>query len=89
MKRKNDSNNIDSKIATGCLMWILAIVMIIAVMFIGPAIELWLWSAIVVPNFALPMLGYWEMFGFNWLIHLLLGTGGTTITKITDSFLED
>jgi hypothetical protein len=88
MKRKNDIDKIDSEIATGCLMWTLAFILVVALMFIGPAIELWLWSAIVVPNFALPMLGYWEMFGLHWLIGLLFGSR-TSITQMKDAIDKD
>ena len=84
MKRKNDLDKIDSEIATGCLLWTLALILVVAFMFIGPAIELWLWSAIVVPNFALPMLGYWEMFGLHWLIGLLFGNRAS-ITQMKDA----
>lgn len=83
---KKSFNN-DSDFYKGCLMWCLAISLIIAMMFLRPAIELWLWSAIVVPNFALPMLNYWEMFGLDFLIRLLFNT--THLSSIINTFTKD
>ena len=82
-----NSSKIDGDFYEGCLMWCLAIGLILAMMFIGPAIELWLWSAIVVPNFALPMLSYWEMFGLDFLIGLLFNT--TRSSSIINAFTKD
>ena len=58
----------------GCLT---AIVVLIVICFLGAAIGMWLWNAIMVPVFAMPVLGYWQMYGIMILGKLIFGGTST------------
>lgn len=47
---------------------------------IGGWIALWLWEAIMVTVFGLPMLNIWQVWGLIWLTHIII-PHSTTITK--------
>lgn len=55
----------------GCLWAILAVILIVALMFISPLIEMLLWNWVMVDLFAMPTVTFWQMFGLNWLCGLL------------------
>ena len=55
---------------SGCLV---PIIMILAFLFIGPAITMWLWNALMPDIFGLPVITYWQAFGLEILGHILLG----------------
>lgn len=58
---------------TGCLVIILCVIGIIGLLFLGPAITMWLWNWIAVDLFGAPTIGYWTAFGLQWLCNLLFG----------------
>ena len=58
---------------TGCGVVIGAIILILVLAFLNPAIVMWLWNWLAVDLFALPVLGYWEACGLTWLCHILFG----------------
>ena len=60
----------------GCLIVLLAVIFIVAVLFLIPLLELWLWGIVMIPVFGAPALTYWQMFALNWLCGLLFGRGG-------------
>ena len=60
----------------GCLIVLLAVIFIVAMLFLIPLLELWLWGIVMVPIFGAPALTYWQMFALNWLCGLLFGRGG-------------
>jgi hypothetical protein len=62
---KNMSDN------DGCLWAVLAVILLIALMFISPWIEMMLWNWVMVDLFAMPTVTFWQMFGLNWLCGLL------------------
>lgn len=62
---------------SGCLA---AIIAVIIVCFLGAAIGMWLWNAILVPMFAFPVIGYWQMYGIMILAKLIFG-GYSTSSK--------
>lgn len=55
----------------GCLWAVLAVILLIALMFISPWIEMMLWNWVMVDLFAMPTVTFWQMFGLNWLCGLL------------------
>ena len=57
----------------GCGTVILIIIGLIALLFLGPAITMWLWNWIAVSLFGLLVIGYWQAFGLEWLCHILFG----------------
>ena len=57
----------------GCGTVILIIIGLIALLFLGPAITMWLWNWIAVSLFGLSEIGYWQAFGLQWLCHILFG----------------
>jgi len=57
----------------GCGAAILIIIGLIALLFLGPAITMWLWNWIAVSLFGAPVIGYWTAFGLQWLCHILFG----------------
>lgn len=65
----------------GCLWAILAVVLIIALMFISPWIEMLLWNWVIVDLFAMPTVTFWQMFGLNWLCGLLFRRSSNISTK--------
>lgn len=68
----------------GCLVVVLAIIGIIALLFIEPLILTWLWNAVLVVLLpALPTLTYWKAMGLMVICHILFGG-----TKISTSSKE-
>lgn len=65
----------------GCGMIILILIGIIALLFLGPAITMWLWNWIAVDLFGAPVIGYWTAFGLQWLCRILFGRTATVKTK--------
>ena len=63
----------------GCLIVLLAVIFIVAMLFLIPWLELWLWSIVMIPVFEAPALTYWQMFALNWLCGLLFGRRGGNI----------
>lgn len=68
----------------GCLVAVLAIIGILALLFIEPLFLAWLWNAVLVALFpALPALTYWKAMGLMVICHILFGG-----TKISTSSKE-
>jgi hypothetical protein len=68
----------------GCLVVVLAIIGIIALLFIEPLILTWLWNAVLVVLLpVLPVLTYWKAMGLMIICHILFGG-----TKISTSSKE-
>lgn len=65
----------------GCGMIILIVIGLIALLFLGPAITMWLWNWIAVSLFNAPVIGYWTAFGLQWLCHILFGRTVTVRSK--------
>ena len=63
----------------GCLIVLLAVIFIVAMLFLIPLLELWLWGMVMIPVFGAPVLTYWQMFALNWLCGLLFGRRGGNI----------
>ena len=79
MKNNNYFNfNDDSDFATGCATVVLALALLAFAIFLGPAIELWLWNDLFVELFNAPILTYWQMFGINLFVHLIIPTSTYT-----------
>ena len=65
----------------GCFIVILAIISIIALLFIEPLILTWLWNAVLVTLFpVIPVLTYWKAMGLMIICHILFG-GTRVITS--------
>ena len=64
----------------GCLWAVLAIILLIALMFISPWIEMMLWNWVMVDLFAMPTVTFWQMFGLNWLCGLLFRRNSSNIS---------
>lgn len=75
------SRNAWSSNDTGCGTTILFALLLIGLLFIGPAITMWLWNWIAVELFALPYIGYWQAFGLQWLCYILFGHTVTVRSK--------
>ena len=65
----------------GCGLIILIVIGVIALLFLGPAITMWLWNWIAVSLFNAPVIGYWTAFGLQWLCHILFGRTVTIRSK--------
>lgn len=65
----------------GCGAAILIALLLIGLLFLGPAITMWLWNWIAVSLFGLPVIGYWQAFGLQWLCHILFGHTVTVRSK--------
>ena len=65
----------------GCLIALLAVIFVLALFFLVPWIELWLWGMVMIPVFGAPTLTYWQMFALNWLCGLLFGRRGNIDTS--------
>lgn len=65
----------------GCLIALLAVILVVAMIFLIPWLELWLWGVVMVPIFGAPTLTYWQMFALNWLCGLLFRRGGNINTS--------
>ena len=68
----------------GCLIALLAIILVAVILFFVPWLELWLWGVVMVPVFGAPALTYWQMFALNWLCGLLFGCRGGNINTSKD-----
>ena len=62
----------EDKVA-GCLLLFLVALGVIALIFLGPAIVMWLWNWVAVDLFGVPVIGYWTAFGLQWLCTILFG----------------
>lgn len=58
---------------TGCLVITFCVIGIIGLLFLGPAITMWLWNWVAVDLFSAPVIDYWTAFGLQWLCHILFG----------------
>lgn len=65
----------------GCLWAVLAVILLIALMFISPWIEMMLWNWVMVDLFAMPTVTFWQMFGLNWLCGLLFRRSSNVSTR--------
>ena len=65
----------------GCLYVILAIILLIALMFISSWIEMMLWNWVMVDLFTMPTVTFWQMFGLNWLCGLLFRRNNISTSK--------
>ena len=43
----------------GCLIALLAVILVAAMLFLIPWLELWLWGIVMIPVFGAPALTYW------------------------------
>ena len=51
--------------------------------FLGAAILMWLWNAVVVALFALPVITYWQSMGLLWISRMLF-KAPSTVTSSTN-----
>lgn len=58
---------------SGCGWIIACVLLVIALIFVGPLVMMWLWNWLAVDLFSLPVIGYWEAFGLEWLCQILFG----------------
>lgn len=58
----------------GCLVVIVALLLLAFAFVIGPLLVMWLWNWVAVDLFAAPVIGFWEAFAMKWLCNLLFGT---------------
>ena len=65
----------------GCGTAILIALLLIGLLFLGPAITMWLWNWIAVGLFGAPVISYWTAFGLQWLCHILFGRTVTIRSK--------
>ena len=65
----------------GCGLAVLIVIGVIALLFLGPAITMWLWNWIAVSLFNAPVIGYWTACGLQWLCHILFGRTVTVRSK--------
>ena len=65
----------------GCGAAILIALLLIGLLFLEPAITMWLWNWIAVDLFGAPVIGYWTAFGLQWLCHILFGHTVTVRSK--------
>ena len=68
----------------GCLIALLAIILVVVILFFVTWLELWLWGVVMIPVFGAPALTYWQMFALNWLCGLLFGCRGGNINTSKD-----
>lgn len=80
MKKNTNHFNFkeDSDLATGCIAVVIALAILIFAIFLGPAIELWIWNDLFVEIFNAPILTYWQMFGINLFMHMIIPTSTYT-----------
>ena len=71
----------DNDDETGCLVIILCVIGLIGLLFLGPAITMWLWNWVAVDLFGVPAIGYWTAFGLQWLCNLLFSRTVTVKSK--------
>ena len=65
--------NYKKDVATTAGAIVIAILLLIAICFIGPVIVMWLWNWVAVALLAVPVINYWQAFGIMWLCHILFG----------------
>ena len=65
----------------GCLCSVLGVILVIALMFLSPWIEMMLWNWVMVDLFAMPTVTFWQMFGLNWLCGLLFRRSNSISTS--------
>ena len=70
---KSHKKNKHRDFAEGCLIILGAILVFVILCFLGAAIAMWLWNAIMVPVFGMPVLGYWQTYGIMILAKLIFG----------------
>ena len=80
MKKNTNYFNLkeDPDLATGCAAVVIALAVLIFAIFLGPAIELWIWNDLFVELFNAPILTYWQMFGINLFVQLIIPTSTYT-----------
>lgn len=78
---KMSRNAWSSSSEDGCLWVVLAVILVIGLLFLGPAITMWLWNWVAVDLFGAPVIGYWTAFGLQWLCHILFGHTVTVRSK--------
>ena len=78
---KKDTEDRLTSACVGCLMALLALVLLIGLTFLYAAIGCWLWGAIIVPVFGAPVLTYWQMYGLIILARMILGTSSKISTS--------
>ena len=66
---------------TGCLVVILCMIALLAIVFAGPLITMWLWNWVMVDLFAFPVISYWQAFGLECLCSILFHHTVTIKTK--------
>lgn len=71
----------DNKGEMGCFTAIVCLILLIGLLFLGPAITMWLWNWIAVDLFGAPVIGYWTAFGLQWLCNILFGRIVTVRSK--------
>ena len=65
----------------GCFTAIVCFILLIGLLFLSPAIVMWLWNWVAVGLFGAPVIGYWTAFGLQWLCHILFGHTVTVRSK--------
>ncbi len=65
----------------GCGTWILICVLIVAIIFAGPAVVMTGWNMIIVDMFGGPAISYWTAFWGTWAFHIITERFGTHISK--------
>lgn len=78
---KMSRNSWSSHDEIGCGAAILIALLLIGLLFLGPAITMWLWNWIAVSLFGAPVISYWTAFGLQWLCHILFGHTVTVRSK--------
>lgn len=72
MKNNNIKNYINNKnYEYGCLIFLVALVVLLLFGFIYSAIIMWIWNAVIVALFGLPFISYWQAFGLYILCNIL------------------
>lgn len=71
----------EKKDEMGCFTAVVCLILLIGLLFLGPAITMWLWNWIAVDLFGAPVIGYWTAFGLQWLCHILFGHTVTVRSK--------
>lgn len=71
--KNNFSSNYFKNSEEGCGLAILALLGLLALMFLGPLLVMVLWNWVMVSVLALPAITYWHAFGLMWLCRLLFG----------------
>lgn len=59
----------------GILILLLELIIVVLLLFLLVGVATWLWGIIMVGVFSLPALTYWQMWGLQFLIWILIPTG--------------